>query len=203
MNADGMQVDLWIGLIVGLMLGAALAAGVLAAAAGGPGRLLEALQLVRRLRRDPALVERVQQVLEPAAAPAVGQFPPAALRLLSMLQEQARLVDFLLEDLAAASDAQIGQAVREIHRQARKVLQEHLTLEPILTAAEGETVTVPAGYDPSAIRVIGHVSGTPPYRGQVEHPGWRAREVKMPDLPAGADPRVIQPAVVHIPEQPA
>jgi hypothetical protein len=120
--------------------------------------------------------------------------------MLALMQENARLVDFLLEDISTATDAQIGQAVREIHRQAQQVLKDHVVLEPILPAQEGETVTVEAGYDPSAIRVIGHVAGTPPYRGQVEHPGWRAREVKLPEVPQGADPRVVQPAVVHIPE---
>jgi hypothetical protein len=193
--------EIFIGLVVGLVLGVFLAVVVLSLRAGGPGRMLEAVDLLARMRRDPALAERIHKALEsPETVPSLGGVSPVALRMLALLQENARLVDFLLEDISTASDAQIGQAVREIHRQAQQVLKEHLVLEPILSAQEGETVTVTAGYDPSAIRVIGHVTGTPPYQGQVEHPGWRTREVKLPDVPQGADPRVIQPAVVHIPE---
>jgi len=192
--------EIFAGLLVGLVLGAFGALIVLSLCAGGPARLLETMDLSTRMRRDPALAERVQKALEsPESAPTAGS-SPVALRMLALLQENARLVDFLLEDISTATDAQIGQAAREVHRQAQKVLKEHLVLEPILSAQEGETVTVNTGYDPSAIRVIGHVTGTPPYRGQVEHPGWRACEVKLPDVPQGADPRVIQPAVVHIPE---
>lgn len=201
MNFEATPLDLLIGLIVGLMLGVIVAGGILAAFSGGPGRLMEVLQLGRRLRSDPALAERIAQLLKVSGATGPDRSQAAAMQLLAMLQEQARLVDFLLEDISNASDAQIGQAVREIHRQARQVLQEHLTFEPILTAKEGENVTIPAGYDPSAIRVLGHVTGTPPYVGQVEHPGWRAREIKLPEQLPGADPRVIQPAIVQIPEQ--
>ncbi|MCX8140533.1 MAG: DUF2760 domain-containing protein [Thermogemmata sp.] len=192
--------EIFAGLIVGLVLGAFLAVVMFSLRAGGPARLLEALQLAARMHRDPALAERIHRALESPEPVSPSGVSPIALRMLALLQENARLVDFLLEDISAATDAQIGQAVREIHRQAQQVLKEHMVLEPILSAQEGETVTVEAGYDPSAIRVIGHVAGAPPYRGQVEHPGWRAREVKLPDVPQGADPRVVQPAVVHIPE---
>jgi hypothetical protein len=192
--------EIFAGLIVGFVLGAFLAVVVFSLRAGGPARLLEALQLAARMHRDPTLAERIHRALESPEPAPPSAVSPVALRMLALLQENARLVDFLLEDISAATDAQIGQAVREIHRQAQQVLKDHVVLEPILSAQEGESVTVEAGYDPSAIRVIGHVAGTPPYRGQVEHPGWRAREVKLPEVPRGADPRVVQPAVVHIPE---
>ncbi len=192
--------EIFAGLIVGLVLGAFFVVIVFSLRAGGPARLLEALQLSAQMHRDPALAERIHRALESPESEPRSAVSPVALRMLALLQENARLVDFLLEDISAATDAQIGQAVREIHRQAQQVLKDHVILEPILPAHEGETVTVEAGYDPSAIRVIGHVAGTPPYRGQVEHPGWRAREIKLPEVPQGADPRVVQPAVVHIPE---
>ncbi|MCS7022456.1 MAG: DUF2760 domain-containing protein [Gemmataceae bacterium] len=195
------ELDWIIALATGLVVGVVGTLIVLWLRVGQWKQFGEALALLRRMQQDPALAERIRQALQPAATER-APFPPAALRLLAVLQEQARLVDFLQEDLSGASDAQIGQAVREIHRQARRALQEHLVLEPVLAATEGETVTIPAGYDPSAIRVIGHVTGTPPYRGQVEHPGWRAREVRLPEVVASADPHIIQPAVVQIPEPP-
>src|SRR4029453_14361313 len=38
-----------------------------------------------------------------------------AVQLLALLQRDGRLVDFLMEDVAAYSDTQIGTAVRDVH----------------------------------------------------------------------------------------
>ena len=108
------------------------------------------------------------------------------------------MIDFLLEDIGSFQDAQVGQAVRDIHRKDQAVLKQHLVLEPIVAGAEGEKVTVPAGFDPSAIRVLGNVTGQPPYTGEVQHPGWRVRGLKLSPLPVGQDAFVIQPAEVQL-----
>src|SRR5437867_3759510 len=87
----------------------------------------------------------------PVRSPAVPPAPPptdAALRLLGALQEEGRLVDFLEEDLSPYPDDQIGAAVRTIHEGCRKALRERIAVEPVLRGAEGETVTVEAGFDP-------------------------------------------------------
>src|SRR5207247_1229429 len=98
---------------------------------------------------------------------------------------ESRFVDFLLEDIAGFPDAQVGQAVREIHRKAQAALKQHLVLEPVIGQNEGETTTVAKGFDPAAVRVLGNVTGEPPYTGTVQHPGWRVREVKLQPPPAG------------------
>lgn len=122
----------------------------------------------------------------------------APLRVLALLQAEARLVDFLLEDISTFDDQQVGQAVRDIHRKAQTVLRQHIVMEPILHGAEGESVVVAAGFDPSAIRVLGNVSGQPPYTGNLQHPGWRVSELKLTPLTAGQDEFVVQPAEVQI-----
>jgi hypothetical protein len=132
-------------------------------------------------------------VATPAPAPPSDE----ALRLLAVLQEEGRLVDFLQEDLAPYSDEQIGAATRGIQESCRKVLRERVPLEPVLAAAEGETVEVPPGFDPSAIRLSGNVSGAPPFRGVLRHPGWRAKAATLPPR-RGQDPHVIAPAEVEI-----
>src|SRR4051812_47342592 len=66
---------------------------------------------------------------EPAKANKLSGEP---IRLLNLLQREGRLLDFLLEDIAAASDDQIGAGVREIHKKSQAVLKEHLTLEPVM-----------------------------------------------------------------------
>jgi hypothetical protein len=123
----------------------------------------------------------------------------AAVQLLGLLQREGRLVDFLREDIQPYDDEQIGAAVRAIHESCRQVLNEHLTLEPVLSGNEGDEVTVPKDFDPSAIRLTGNVTGEPPFRGTLRHSGWRARQVKLPSQPSGQDPKIVAPAEVEIP----
>ncbi len=159
----------------------------------------------------PNLVTKgeIAQETKPAPAPAESKkaapppSPPkpttdAAVQLLSLFQREGRLVDFLREDIQPYDDSQIGAAVREIHKACRQVLTEHLTLEPVLNGQEGDEVTVPKGFDPSAIRLTGNVSGEPPFHGSLRHAGWRATQVKLPAQPAGQDPKIVASAEVEI-----
>src|SRR5580700_8149932 len=114
-----------------------------------------------------------------------------AVQMLSLLQRDGRLIDFLAENISAYPDAQIGAAVRTIHDTCQQVLDHYLKLEPILNSAEDEPVTVPAGFDPAAIKLIGSVGGAPPVRGVLRHKGWRVREVNLPPLPPGAGRMVV------------
>ncbi|HEX4589807.1 MAG TPA: DUF2760 domain-containing protein [Gemmataceae bacterium] len=138
----------------------------------------------------------------PAAEPEEPVAPPkpsgAPLRLLALLQREGRLLDFLMEDVEGYSDAQIGTAVRDIHRTCRKALHDHLTFEPVLPDAEGSEVTVPAGFDPSAVRLTGNVTGQPPFRGTLRHHGWRVRDMRLAPPPSGQDEFVVQPAEVEL-----
>jgi Domain of unknown function (DUF2760) len=121
------------------------------------------------------------------------------LRVLAVLQRDGRLIDFLEEDLDAYNDAQIGAAVRDIHRGCRKSLHDYLTIEPIINAAEEQRVTVPTDFDPAAIRLVGNVNGAPPFQGVLKHHGWRVRSVHLPLLPvARDDSSVLSPAEVEI-----
>jgi hypothetical protein len=163
------------GLIVGLLLGGGLA-----------------FLYVARKSHIAAVAPKPEAPAKPE------KLSGAPLRLLALLQAESRLIDFLMENIAAAPDAQVGLAVKDIHQKAQAVLKQHLVLETVLKAEEGETVTVPRGFDPSAIRVLGNVSGEPPYTGQVQHPGWRVKELKLNAPPAGADEFVLQAAEVHV-----
>ena len=104
-----------------------------------------------------------------------------------------------MEDIAGASDAQVGQAVRDIHKKAAAALKSHMTFEPVLGGTEGDSVTVPVGFDPSAVRVTGNVAGQPPFKGELQHPGWRIRDLKLPTVAEGQDLFVVQPAEVQLP----
>ena len=135
----------------------------------------------------------------PAPAAPVVKASDGALQILAILQRDSRLLDFLMEDVQAYSDAQIGAGVRQIHADCRKALQEHLALGPVMADAEGATVTVPPGFDPSAVRLTGNVTGQPPFRGTLLHRGWRVKAIKLAPPPEGQDEFVLQPAEVELP----
>lgn len=141
----------------------------------------------------------------PARRPTAGGSPDApttrsegALVLLGLLQREGRLVDFLRESLDSHPDAAIGAAVRDVHRGCRKVLEEHVRLEPVMPGQEDGPVVVPRGFDPAEVRLIGATAGEPPFRGTLVHHGWRAIDVKLPTLSDGVDRRVVAPAEVRL-----
>ncbi len=120
--------------------------------------------------------------------------------LMSLLQREGRLVDFLQEDLQAYEDAQIGAAVRSIQENCQKTLNRYVDPRAIIDQEEGEEVLVPEGFDPSVIKLSGKVSGRPPFKGILQHRGWRAGRRNLPALSGTLDPDVISPAEVEIPE---
>jgi hypothetical protein len=124
---------------------------------------------------------------------------PDALQLLAVFQRDGRLIDFLQEDLAAFSDADIGAAARTVHTGCRKVLDGYLKLEHVYGDPEGASVTLQAGFDPSRVRLTGNVVGSPPFKGILRHPGWRISEVTLPSRPDGQDPTILAPAEVDLP----
>jgi Domain of unknown function (DUF2760) len=124
------------------------------------------------------------------------------LRVLAVLQRDGRLIDFLEENIDPYSDAQIGAAVRDIHRGCQKALHEYLKIEPVMNAKEEDRVTIAADFDPAAVRLVGNVNGSPPFQGILKHHGWRARASQLPALPAtrsSDESSVLSPAEVEIP----
>ena len=153
---------------------------------------------------NPGYAARVQGLREPDKAAPAAAVPPkpasidAALQLLALLQRDARLIDFVQEDLAGYSDADIGGPARLVHEGCAKVLREHFTLVPVRPEAEGSPVTLAAGFDARAIRLTGNVVGQAPFRGSLSHRCWRATEVRLPTLAAGHDAAVLAPAEVEL-----
>ncbi|MGZ2748706.1 DUF2760 domain-containing protein [Burkholderia stagnalis] len=139
----------------------------------------------------------------PAAAPVKAPelreaSPQAALQLLGLLQRDARFIDFVQEDIAGYADADIGAAARLVHDGCRAALREHFTIVPVRDEAEGSRVTLPAGFDATAVRVTGNVVGAAPFSGTVSHRGWRVADVRLPKLTGSHDASVIAPAEVEL-----
>ncbi len=197
--------EIAIGVGIGLLLGIVFFTSLALARAGSVGRAFWGLTVAGRANQDSALSAKIDALLGNAPAPKAAEVPagppkpsPESLRILAILQAEARLVDFLMEDLSGASDVQIGQGVREVQKKAAAAIRKHLTLEPVLGGTEGDRVSVPKGFDPSAIQLTGHVTGEPPFSGELQHAGWKVKEIKLPSVAEGQDPYVIHAAEVQM-----
>jgi hypothetical protein len=138
--------------------------------------------------------------LAPAATAVPASKPLSrsdALTLLAVLQREARLVDFLQEPIAPYTDAQVGAAVREVHAKASAVLERTLALQQVMGLPEGTVVQVPP--DAGRVKLAGNVTGQPPYRGRLTHPGWEATKLELPAWSGSTDSaRIIAPAEVEL-----
>ncbi len=169
-------------------------------------RLRTGVACFARALASPDFCRKAAELLRPSQAPA-SQPPPSVpkerafasgLAVLSMLQREGRLIDFLKEDMAAYSDAEIGAAARIVHAGCRKICSEYLTIEPVFADAEGAAINVPAGFDAHRIRLSGNITGQPPFRGTLKHHGWVAADVRFPAVSETLDPRVLAAAEVEL-----
>ena len=124
------------------------------------------------------------------AGPADG-----AVQILGLLQRDARLLDFLMEDISAYSDEQVGAAVRDVQAQSKQSLERYLKFQPVIDGVEG-TYTKTEGVAQGAIKLIGNVpaNGKAP-GGLLRHKGWQAAKV---DLPAAVPGSVLAPAEIEV-----
>src|SRR5262245_2291695 len=133
------------------------------------------------------------------AAPAAVRREEAATaaQMLALLQRDGRLIDFLMEDITPYRDEQIGAAVRSVHAGCRQALERYVSLAPALDAQEGAHVTVDGGADAARVKLIGNISGQPPFRGVLNHRGWIVNRMELPPL-AATGRQVIAPAEVEL-----
>jgi len=133
------------------------------------------------------------------ATPALAEAQVVALHLFAGLQREGRLIDFVQEDLAGYSDAEVGAAARVVHEGCKKMLKGLMIPEPILPQADGANVEVAGRFDDAAIRLTGNVVGQPPFKGVLKHHGWRATKVGSLSRPSSGDPHILAPAEVELP----
>ena len=124
--------------------------------------------------------------------------PDSALQFLSLLQQEARLIDFVQEEIGAYSDEEVGAVARVVHEGSQKAINETFTLSPIRTEDEESRVTLAEGFNASEVRLTGNVVGTAPFTGTLIHRGWRAEAVKLPKLSAGHDTTIVAVAEVEL-----
>ena len=161
------------------------------------GRLSDAASAALGLsRRAAPAAPAVSKAAAAPPAPAV-QTSDGALQILGILQRDARLIDFLMEDLTSYADDQVGAAVRELHDQCRDAIARYVSLQPVIDGVEGAFTQAPSK-DPNLVKFIGNVPAQPPAGGVLRHKGWRAAKVSLPALAAKQDATILAPAEIEI-----
>ncbi|MGZ4956539.1 MAG: DUF2760 domain-containing protein [Methylobacter sp.] len=146
------------------------------------------------------IVEVEKLVHAPAPEPVVLKeaTPDAALQLLGLLQKEARFIDFIKEDIASFSDADIGIAARVVHEGCNKAINEHFTLATVRNEQEGSKVTLPEGFDAATVRLTGNIIGAAPFTGTLVHKGWQVTGIRLPKLTLGHNAIIVAPAEVEL-----
>jgi len=143
---------------------------------------------------------KAKPVAAPPPEPPKVKLTDGALQILQTLQRDARLVDFLMEDIAAYSDDQVGAAVRSVHADSKASLARHVTLTPVIDGVEGTNHKLDGSKapDPNRIKLIGNVpaSGKAP-GGTLRHRGWQATAVNLPPI-GKQDVNILAPAEIEI-----
>ncbi|MBL8659241.1 MAG: DUF2760 domain-containing protein [Rhodospirillales bacterium] len=134
------------------------------------------------------------------AAQMANQADAEVISFLATMQQRGRLVDFLMDDITAYSDVQVGAAARVVHDGCRAVLREHLTIRPLREESEGSTVEVGEGFAADEVRFIGAIGGSPPFTGTLVHRGWKVENINLPRLLHREEDRLptIAPAEVEL-----
>lgn len=145
------------------------------------------------VKEAPEPVKEAPKPAKPVAAPV-----DAALQLLALFQREGRFVDFLEQDITTFPDADVGTAARVVHEGCRRALHGHAKVEPIHESEEGKKVDVPSGFDAATLKLVGNVSGKGPYRGTLQHRGWRVAGLSLPEGLAGFDATIVAPAEVEL-----
>jgi hypothetical protein len=143
---------------------------------------------------------KAKPVTAPPPEPPKVKLTDGALQILQTLQRDARLVDFLMEDIGGYADDQVGAAVRTVHADSKASLARHVTLAPVIDGVEGTNHKLDASKapDPNRIKLIGNVpaSGKAP-GGTLRHRGWQATSVNLPVI-GKQDVSIIAPAEIEI-----
>lgn len=160
-----------------------------------------AARVTELLQASVAIPEKLPVVTKPSepSKPAAPVRPTRsdAIGLLATLQREGRLIDFLREPIDSFSDAQVGAAVRDIHRDCGAVLERQFAIRPVLEQPEGSQVSLSRSSG-RRIRVTGRGAESAPSSGTLVHPGWQATRCDLPVWTGDAEnAMVLLPAEVE------
>ena len=145
---------------------------------------------------EPSVEQPIKETAEPVQLKEATA--DAALQLLTLLQQDARFIDFIQEDLTGYSDADIGAAARVVHEGSKKTLNSYFTFEAVRSEEEESRITLAEGFNAAEVRLTGNVVGNAPFTGTLVHKGWRVTDVKLPKVAEGHDTSIVASAEVEL-----
>ena len=120
-----------------------------------------------------------------------------ACALLSLLQKEARLIDFIQEDLSDVDDQQMGSVSKLIHKDLNRVFSQYVKIEAVADVNEGESIHIAEGYSNREFKLIGNVDVKAPFDGVLRHKGWLVSKMNLPKRAKKDQTRVIMAAEVE------
>jgi len=153
---------------------------------------------------EPQIIEKIVEIEKVVPGPApepiiLKEFTPdAATQLLSLLQKEARFIDFIYEDIAAYNDQEVGMIARVVHDGCSKVINEHFILAPICPDKENSPITIHDDFNADAFFLTGNITGQAPFTGTLIHKGWQVTEIKLPKISETHNVSIITPAEVEL-----
>jgi hypothetical protein len=152
------------------------------------------LEVVNKTAPEKPKLQEEKQVPVEAS---LTDYELGAIQILSELQKEGRLVDFLEENLSDYEDDEIGSSVRSIHEGCKKVMDKVLEKEKLVDQEEESSIRVNKDYNATQIKLSGRVSETFPQKGILVHPGWKAKNLKLSVRPK-ASSDILCPAEIEI-----
>lgn len=150
---------------------------------------------IQMLKENPSLADGDDDESEDAVPEDSGRSD--AITLLAVLQQEARLVDFIKKPIKGYSDARIATEARKLHRDCGATLEGMFVLRPILDQKEGSSVDLSQDSDPDRIRLTGNVSHEQPTVGKLVHQGWQVTQNLIP-LWSGSDEAALVVAAAEV-----
>lgn len=144
------------------------------------------------------LPERTIAVVKEQPIPKKETGTDAALQFLALLQQEARFVDFMHENVASYSDQEIGAAARVVHEGCSKILRQYFDIKPIYDKPEGSSIMLDKGFDASSVRLTGNVVGSAPFTGTLVHRGYKVTRCELPHPTPGHDAHILAAAEVEL-----
>ena len=121
-----------------------------------------------------------------------------AYQLLQLMQQEARLIDFIKEDISVYSDAEVGAASRVIHQGCAKVISQNFDIAPVSDLEENLRISIPQDYNNKEYKLEGRVEGDGPFSGTLIHPGWKVVTHTLPKVASTKDMNILAPAEVEV-----
>ncbi|MBW7875888.1 MAG: DUF2760 domain-containing protein [Candidatus Cloacimonetes bacterium] len=152
-------------------------------------KIAELEENLNRLRLQNNLLE------SSAKAPVVeDDLLPGACALLSLMQREARFLDFTLEDISQLPDEQVGAVSRLVHGDLKKLIRQYMELKPVIDADEGQKVSLGQDRMPYEIQVASDRDVALPFTATLRHKGYRLVSINLPQKKHPEAVRVLMPA---------